>query len=62
MKIRVTRHFNAFGPAFEGIEEGQEHTVLKEDGDDIWIQGNGEPIKLLGPPDERVSEYKIIEE
>ena len=56
MKVLITKYFEAFGLQFEGIKEGQVHTVLEDDGLNVWIQGNGEPIKLLE------SEFKIFEE
>ena len=62
MKIKITRNFNAYGSAFEGIIKGQIYEVLSIDGDDVWIQGNGEPVKLLGPEsDSFQTEYKFID-
>lgn len=47
MKIRINSRFNAFGPAFKGIEAGKEFEVLREDEKGWWIMGNGEEVLIL---------------
>ena len=64
MKIKITNHFNAVGLVFENITEGSIHDVIREDKNDVWVMGNGEPVKILGGErgTARGSEYRIIKE
>ena len=47
MKIRINHRFNAFGDAFEGIENGKEFEVLREDKKGWWILNKGKEVLIL---------------
>ena len=60
-KVKIT-HCQAVGKVFANLTDGSEHNTVpcpkdykKKYADAIWVQGIGEPVRLLS------GEYEIIE-